>query len=170
MARIIRQLAETDPAVAAGQTTDLNVLITTLLPLWERTLFAPNGIRVESHLQAQPARVAADPNSVKQVLLNLVKNAAEAMPAGGVFAITTSSGINRDGVASVAVQIADSGSGIPPEIVARLFSPVETGKAGEHSGLGLSICREILKGLNGSISCRNGERGGACFEILLPQA
>lgn len=169
VATIIRRFGEPAP-LEDRRSCQANELIGSLLPLWERTLLAPLGIRVETRLGPGLPAVAADRSRLTQVLLNLVKNAVEAMPGGGVLAIATHDRINRDGAACVAIEIADSGPGIPAALLDRLFAPVVSDKNGEHAGLGLAICRDLLRELAGSISCRSGEKGGACFEILLPKA
>lgn len=169
VAALVRGFVEPGPGAESGP-TELNDLVRVLLPLWERSLFAGTGIRVETRLDPAALMAAADRNRLTQVLLNLAKNAAEAMPDGGVFSLATYGGINRDGAPCVAIEVADSGPGVQPELLDRLFAPVPTGKNGDHSGLGLAICRDLVRQLDGTISCRSSRKAGACFEILLPRA
>jgi signal transduction histidine kinase len=108
-------------------------------------------------------------NSLKQVLTNLVKNAVEALQAGGEIEIATRDQVNVDGRPYVEVRIADNGPGIPDEVISSIFTPVKSRKGREHAGLGLTIVKNLMTDLHGSISCRNIADGGAEFVILLPR-
>jgi signal transduction histidine kinase len=114
---------------------------------------------------APPAiRVALDPPRLARVFHNLVFNAVEAMPDGGVvtvrFQVTET---------EVITEIADSGKGIAPEIIDRLFEPFATFGKTTGTGLGLSICRRILEEHRGRIWARNEPGAGAVFTFSLPR-
>ncbi len=99
---------------------------------------------------------------LRQVLVNLVRNAAEAAGPGGKVDVAVA---ERDGAAEVAV--ADSGPGIPPERRARLFEPFFTTKP-HGTGLGLAVSRAIARAHGGELAAETSERGGARFALRLP--
>jgi two-component system NtrC family sensor kinase len=105
-------------------------------------------------------------SQVDQVFLNLLANAAQAIPGPGAITIET----RREGPAAV-IAIADTGPGIPPEIMGRLFDPFFTTKpVGEGTGLGLSISYEIVKKHGGEIRAESPADGGAIFTVRIPLA
>jgi len=106
--------------------------------------------------------VKADPDRMQQVFLNIVKNAAEAMPQGGRLTITTA---RRDSYLEVSFQ--DNGPGIPPENLQLIFGPLFTTKA-RGTGLGLSISKAIVEAHHGSIEVMSQPGKGATFAIRLP--
>jgi two-component system cell cycle sensor histidine kinase/response regulator CckA len=110
--------------------------------------------------------VEADPGQVDQVLMNLVVNAADAMPAGGRLTIGT--GL-RDDLVWLAVR--DSGPGIPDEIREKIFEPYFTTKAvGHGTGLGLSVVDGIVSRHGGRIEVESRHGEGTTFRVLLPQS
>jgi len=105
-------------------------------------------------------------SQMDQVFLNLLANAAQAIPGPGAITIET----RRDGPTAV-IGIADTGPGIPPEIIGRLFDPFFTTKpVGEGTGLGLSISYEIVKKHGGEIRAESPADGGAIFTVRIPLA
>jgi signal transduction histidine kinase len=118
-----------------------------------------------------PPAVLADERRLGQVFLNLIVNAAQALPEGrGVHnEIHLTTGQDAQGLAFIAVS--DNGTGIPPEVLPRIFEPFFTTKAvGEGTGLGLSICHSIIQELGGDIRVRSELGRGTTFEVLLPPA
>ena len=105
-------------------------------------------------------------SQMDQVFLNLLANAAQAIPGSGAITIET----RRDGPTAV-IGIADTGPGIPPQIMGRLFDPFFTTKpVGEGTGLGLSISYEIVKKHGGEIRAESPAEGGAIFTVRIPLA
>jgi signal transduction histidine kinase len=110
-----------------------------------------------------PVPAAVDRDQVRTVLVNLFLNALDAMPQGGRLDVALTAG--ADG--GVRLTVADTGTGIPPEMVGRLFTPFASNKP-TGTGLGLSISRRILEEHGGTLTAANHPEGGACFTILLP--
>ncbi|HHQ48768.1 MAG TPA: PAS domain S-box protein, partial [Acidobacteria bacterium] len=109
----------------------------------------------------------ADRAQLEQVLMNLVVNAADAMPGGGELEVRTGADPDRAGWARLEVE--DSGAGIPEEIRERIFEPFFTTKPlGKGTGLGLSVVHGIVTGHGGTIEVDSGEDGGTVFRIFLP--
>jgi len=113
-------------------------------------------------------RILGDAQQITQVLLNVLMNAAEAMPEGGRIDIATRrSGYRIDGRDGVSIRIRDGGPGIPEDGPSRLFEAFYTTKQ-TGTGLGLTVCREILERHRGSLRIENAPEGGAVVTILLP--
>ena len=122
--------------------------------------------------------ILADPTQIVQIVMNLCINAAYAMDNHGVISVSVDAASDitdappgyLDGIC---ISIADSGSGMTPEVMARIFDPFFTTKApGEGSGLGLSVVYGIVKGLRGVIKVRSSVSGstGTQFRVFLPVA
>ncbi len=119
-------------------------------------------VSVSARGRTPPALV--DPDQMKQVFFNLVKNAMEAMPDGGRLEI----GISADD-AFLKLDFRDSGIGIPEDQLGRIFEPYHTTKA-KGNGLGLMIVQRIVRDHGGHIEVSSKEGEGTCFRILLPLA
>jgi HD-like signal output (HDOD) protein/signal transduction histidine kinase len=168
--RILRNLAQPADASATGSAArgnDLNGALQELLSFCRDTRFVPPGIRIETALQDELPRVLADRDSLKQILLNLLKNGVEALGETGRIAVTTTGPLPRAGGVFVLLMVSDDGPGLPQEVQAGLFKPVETRKGAGHSGLGLAIVGELVERLGGQIEWRSGD-AGTVFEIYLP--
>jgi len=151
------------------ENTNINRLINELISVFQNSLFKTNHIIEELNLDESIPVIQCERNGLKQVLINLIKNAAEAMTDGGILKIETHDLINMNGQQYVELIISDSGPGISEAILANLFTPVSTSKGENHSGLGLSICKNIIDKLDGMISCQKQENSGAKFILLLPR-
>ncbi len=108
--------------------------------------------------------VAFDEGQLRQALVNLLRNAREAMPAGGAVEVTLATR-----ALDVSLEVADRGGGIPDEIQPRVFDPFFSTK-GEGTGLGLSITKQIVESHDGTITYRSRPGGGSIFAITLPLA
>lgn len=147
---------------------DINSEINNLTTLFTHSLFSINHINCQLDLDPELTENITNKNSFKQILTNLLKNAAEAMPDGGELTIRTSANINVNGKDFVEIRIQDTGKGIPSDIKHILFTPVTSTKGNGHSGLGLSITKNLVTDAHGTISCRSSAKGTE-FQILLPQ-
>ena len=131
--------------------------------------FSTHGISENLNLDQKIPSLTSDRNRLKQVLTNLIKNAVEALPDGGTISITTRDQVNINGSQFVELKIRDSGPGIPGQILDKIFTPIESTKGPNNSGLGLTIVKNLITDLDGSISCGNSMEGGAEFSIMLPR-
>ncbi len=104
----------------------------------------------------------ADPNYLKQLLLNLILNGVQAMPRGGTLTVGAEIDKSR-----LRLTVTDRGAGIEPEALEKIFEPYFTTKP-NGSGLGLAIARRIVEAHGGVISAKSGAQRGASFEVLLP--
>lgn len=106
--------------------------------------------------------VKADPELIKQCLINLVKNSVEAMPGGGLLAVRTGFAGGR-----VILEVEDTGQGIAPELRDKILSPF-TGTKGRGSGLGLAMVKKIVDGLGGSLELASVPGAGTRVDLFLP--
>jgi signal transduction histidine kinase len=120
-------------------------------------------ITTESFLAEGLPEIDADPDLLHRAFQNLVLNALDAMPAGGTLTLRTS---EHDG--AVRIEVADTGKGLTPEEVSRLFTPYYTTKQ-QGTGLGLAIVQSVVSDHHGTISVSSEEGRGATFRIELPQ-
>ncbi|HEX8702458.1 MAG TPA: ATP-binding protein [Myxococcaceae bacterium] len=115
--------------------------------------------------------VLADGARLGQVFLNLLVNAAQAIPEGNAEQSEVSVRVRNDASGRVAVDVSDTGTGIPPEVLPRIFEPFYTTKpVGSGTGLGLSICHSIVRDLGGELTVRTELGRGSTFTVLLPLA
>jgi two-component system sensor kinase FixL len=122
------------------------------------------GVRLEFKLSPSASLILADKVQIQQVVLNLMRNALEAMSENRAGSLTVEASAIPGGW--VEVRISDTGPGLAPEVLDRLFQPFVTTKA-EGMGVGLSICRTIIEAHGGEISAFNRPEGGAVFRFTL---
>ena len=123
----------------------------------------PNRVTIHKEFGDVPA-IACMPSQINQVFLNLINNAAQAIEGSG--GITVRTGVEGD---YVKIEVADTGKGIPAEVLPHIFEPFYTTKeAGVGTGLGLSIAHDIVRNHGGRISLDSTVGQGTTFTILLP--
>jgi signal transduction histidine kinase len=149
------------PAQPQLQPASLNDVIRETLELLRPEL-ENRGLRVEEKLDAKLPLAPIDTAQMKQVLVNLCKNAIQAMRRGGVLTLCTEG--RDDGVCLV---VADTGGGIPQEMLNRIFEPFYTTKK-KGSGLGLMIVQRIVRDHGGRIQLESNVGQGTTFRIWLP--
>ncbi|MBT8126739.1 MAG: HDOD domain-containing protein [Gammaproteobacteria bacterium] len=147
---------------------DVNGLIADLSHMFQTSLFGAHDIDISLNLDESMPPISTNADAIKQIYTNLVKNAVEALPAEGQIMVYTQDQVNVDGKAHFEICVADDGPGIPAKILPDLFSPVTTTKGEGHAGLGLTIVKNLVNELHGSISCRSSDKGTS-FHILLPR-
>jgi signal transduction histidine kinase len=144
---------------------DLNDLVREVLALTEREL-QRNRVSVEVELDEHLPLVNADRVQLQQVLVNLITNAIDAMAEKKWPRILRiKSAVQEPG--GVLISVADTGKGIDPKIVDRIFNPLFTTKS-NGMGMGLAICRSIIEGHDGRLQVSAGPEGGSVFQFVLP--
>jgi signal transduction histidine kinase len=147
---------------------DVVSLVEEVLTLCEKDL-NKHRIEVQTHFEGRP-QAPVVPGQIEQIFLNLLINARQAMPRGGKVRISVRS--NPD-TRMVEVRIADTGCGIPPEQLRTIFEPFYTTKSPDDeghggTGLGLSVCRQIIEQHQGRIRVESLVGKGSAFTVKLP--
>jgi signal transduction histidine kinase len=159
-----KMLSFSKPDEEAKQLVDLNVILDEILLLVRKQLHE-NGIRISTSLEAGLGKVYASKNQLRQVFLNMISNARDAMPEGGTLTIKTMSG--RD---NILIEIIDTGIGIREEHIDKIFDTFFTTKeATKGVGLGLSVCYGFIKEHGGDIKVSSKKDEGTAFTIILPK-
>jgi signal transduction histidine kinase len=166
IAAIVRgPLAFTRKAELPMMPVDVSAVARDVVSLVEKPLAAQR-VAVRAELPPGLPPFVGSPDQVAQILINLVNNARDAMPQGGVLTLRTRA---QDG--HVVAEVRDTGPGLPPEVERRLFEPFFTTKpVGRGTGLGLSVSYGIARAHGGQLTGGNAEGGGARFELSLPTA
>ncbi len=149
------------PLKCTFERVDINALILDVYNTFEVELEKVH-IQPTLTLEADLPSIQGDPRFLRQSLINIIKNAAAAMPSGGELSIKTKS---KDGV--VLILVSDTGCGIPYEHVQKIFEPYFTTKA-DGTGLGLPMVYKVLKEHGGDIFVRSEVNNGTEFTIILP--
>jgi len=127
--------------------------------------------RLACRLPSQPILVRADPCQVRQVLVNLLLNALDAVPLGGSVLIELNESAAEEAAGAVqgwlSIQVSDSGCGLPSQLGNRIFEPFVSTKT-TGLGLGLSICKRIAEAHGGDLHAENRPGAGAAFTFRLP--
>jgi PAS domain S-box-containing protein len=159
------------------QALDLNATVVHLTKMLQRVL--GEEISLQLDLETKPVFTLADPGMLDQVLLNLVLNARDAMPRGGMLTIETRGDVQRPGATALgpelppgrynSLRVNDPGAGIPPEALEHIFEPFfSTKEVGSSTGLGLATVFGIVKQHNGAIEVETEVGSGSTFTVYLP--
>lgn len=164
-AAIIRQLLEFSRETGPQKrSTDLTTVVKRAVALVEHQAKFHN-VRITTELPTGLPTVSCDGNQMEQVFLNLLINAADAMPNGGGIVVRAS--VSAAG--RFLVQVTDTGTGIPPEILSKIFDPFFTSKpVGKGTGLGLSVSYGIVRRHGGAITVQSTVGTGSTFTVDLP--
>lgn len=170
VSRIVQQLRrprEASPLTApVPASVDINKLIKDVVKFGRMGRVEFNSLETSLSLQDGLPPIKVDGDKVKQVLLNLLFNAAEALPKGGKVAISSSSWQSANGQNAVEISVSDNGPGLPSQVLEKLYQPVQTIKGGTHQGVGLSITHQLVGELGGLLQCKSSP-AGTHFKILL---
>jgi len=166
---IIQSLLKIGPQ-GRGEPIELDLAETVHRLGWLFREAADRGIAVDLG-GLNPARVLADRGQIEQVVTNLVVNARDAMTGGGRLVVETGlvSRTNGGPATWARLAVTDTGTGMTPEQMARIFEPFYTTKATQKgTGLGLPTVNAIVAGLGGTINVHSTLGTGSCFEVLMP--
>ncbi|HLT13399.1 MAG TPA: HDOD domain-containing protein [Marinobacter sp.] len=157
-------------ATGTGTDTDLNEELTSLGRILQDSLFHKGERELHLNLCTSDTRVKASASAVRQIVLNLVRNAAECFgDRAETVTLSTAAPFFQNRRRWVELQVSDTGPGIPEPLQQHLFEPVNSTKGDGHSGLGLSIVKQLIDDMEGIIACHTSPEGTA-FRILLPAA
>ena len=167
---LLVQMGESqEPNPNTDEPTNLNRELRALHNLFQDSLFGDGDIDCDLILSEESTDLAAGRAPVRQVILNLIRNAVECMPDGGKLRLESASPVWQQGRQWIEMLIEDNGPGLPKAIQSSLFKPVQSSKGVTHSGLGLSIVKQLIDDMEGIIGYRTGS-SGTSFRILLPAA
>jgi signal transduction histidine kinase/HD-like signal output (HDOD) protein len=175
-----------EPGTRELENVDINRLILDLVKISRESIWQKAKVQLHLNLDAELPKVKSEKNRLKQVLINLIKNAVEAMPDGGNIFVETHRLPRRhalqeaereaekeapsedaeQALRAAEITIRDDGPGIPDDIRERIFEPFVSSKG--HDGLGLSIVHHWVKELGGSITCESKPKVGTVFTIVIP--
>jgi signal transduction histidine kinase len=155
---IIRDLVEYSAKIQLriAETTPKSIIQTAL-----QSVNIPENIALQNLSEDEP-KIRVDPGRMKRVLTNILQNAVDAMPDGGALRIES-----RQANAEFEIEFADTGSGMPKEIMKNLWTPLHTTKA-KGLGLGLAICKRIVEAHGGHITVKDRVGGGTSITLCMP--
>jgi two-component system NtrC family sensor kinase len=154
------------PVELETRPTDLHALFDTILSLTGKQM-QRNHIQVKTAWDPTVPPIMASPDQLTQVFMNLVLNAIDAMPNGGLLTISTAADRSRVDFPMIRIDVTDTGCGISPQALPRIFEPFFTTKQ-DGTGLGLAISFEIVKSLGGEITVASRLGAGTTFTVMLP--
>jgi two-component system NtrC family sensor kinase len=163
IAHILRELLDCSPDSSTLEVVDVNAVIHSLEPLLAPTLQSE---QISLYVVLEPGlpQVCMASDRLKQVLFNIIRNAEDAMSAGGDLVIQTTRQGDR-----IQVRITDTGGGIPPEHLGQVFAPFFTTKGQKGGkGLGLAISYGLVASANGHIDVDSSVGKGSTFRVSLP--
>jgi signal transduction histidine kinase len=146
---------------------DVARLLADMRAMYEEPLFAARGIGFELHLSSDTGRAAMAADALRQVLLNLWLNAAEALQPGQRMSVAVA-GIELGGRACVEIRLTDNGPGLSAERAHDPFGLYGSAKGGRHRGVGLAVVKEILDRWQAIIRHHSDDGVGTCFRLYIP--
>ncbi|MBZ0238072.1 MAG: PAS domain-containing protein [Deltaproteobacteria bacterium] len=166
--RELRTFSQSESDLSATGPVDLRSIVDAAVNLAAHEI--RHSARLECDLRGLPPVVGGE-QALRQVFLNLLINAIQAMPEGTADRNTIRVSCWTDELGNALVEVADTGKGISPQDLGRIFEPFFTTKPpGEGLGLGLSVCRDIVNGLGGHISAESAPGRGTVVRVVLPPA
>ncbi len=165
------------PPIREFEWIELGTLFNGFIEMIKQSILTPKGIEVKMAVGPHFPKIKSDGNALKQIVINLMKNAAEAMTSGGKIYIVLRQVPGSEKVmidemrkrsGAVEIVVEDTGPGIPDDIMEHLFEPYHRSTRKDGSGLGLSIVSTLVKSINGKITCKTRKNRGSKFVIQLP--
>ena len=162
-------LSRTRSSLQRHQRININTILRETLLLL-KPIFQQHHVQVRSTFADTLPLLNGDEASLQRVFINLFNNAVDAMNGGGVITLVTRMGSFPNSVRpGVVIEIADSGEGIPADVLPHIFDLFMTTKtSGKGTGLGLAVCQEIIKGHDGRIDITSMVGEGTCVHVFLP--
>ena len=157
-----------DTKDAVSPTVLLNDELQVCVPLYVKSVSRSKEVEIKWNLDVSDAEINISRDGLRQVVLNLVKNAVEAKASEAEIMVSSHHFVNIDGKAYAQFTIADRGRGVDAITRNLLFAASTSTKRGANRGLGLSVVAEILGSYHGHIKYLETEGGGASFEVLVP--
>jgi len=158
--------SESQPASAKLSRIDAQEAVESALRFARINVKQKQNIHIRENFAAKEKFILGDKNQIIQVMLNLVQNAIQAMPAGGDLTIAINNDSKRQ---NVLIEVSDTGEGIKPTDLAKIFDPFFTTKQpGEGTGLGLAICYGIITSMGGKLTVASRYGSGSTFTVSLP--
>src|SRR6266508_191891 len=170
MSRILRQMLGFYRPATQMAPTDVNALILEAEVLIAKQLREAS-VQIVNEQDPQLPRIRASADQLKQILLNLFLNAAEAMPRGGTLHVSTRFGggeLDASGSDAIRIDVRDTGAGMSEETIARIFEPFFSTKVDRGTGLGLWVSHGLVQGHGGTLKVRSRIGQGTTFTITLP--
>ncbi|MGI9538238.1 MAG: two-component system sensor histidine kinase NtrB, partial [Desulfocapsaceae bacterium] len=150
--------------------TNINNIVSDIVQLVKSSFLSDSATEVVFNSDPDLPLIRTSPDGIKQIIINLLKNASEAMHGRGRVVVATgydkNSGSEADG--NIVIRVEDNGPGLPDVVKENLYTPFISTKGIGHSGLGLSIVSKAIGDLGGRISCVSEPDRGTVFEIVLP--
>lgn len=166
--RILLRLRDPEADTAGETPGSLNTLVRQVTEIVDGSLCRTRGIRLHLDLTPADPPLTVPADHVRQILTNLLKNAAEALGNGDEIRVETHAPVTKDRRRVTLLAITDNGPGLPAEVLNAQFAPVASTKGEGHSGLGLSIVKRLVDEIGASLELTSGSEGTR-FEIGLPQ-
>lgn len=157
-----------DSEISGSEVIGLNEELETCVPLYIKSFNFDEGIQIIWELDSLECKVKISRNALRQVVLNLVKNAIEAQSDTTVITVSSRHIANINGVVYGQFTISDCGEGVDAVTQQQLFSSLSSKKEGAGRGLGLAAAVEIIERYSGQIKYTANEYGGASFEVSIP--
>jgi signal transduction histidine kinase len=168
VARILIGLRETKEPEVKTQQININQLLEKMQLMFTSAPGENKNVTIQFDLAPDAPSIWGKPDAVKQILTNLVKNAAEAINNNGSIKLLTRANVYLRDQIFVQLCVTDDGPGIAPHVMAALFTAGTSTKGGLHTGAGLAIVNKLVADMQGQISCQS-DNNGTRFSILLPQ-
>jgi PAS domain S-box-containing protein len=167
---IVRQMsAFSRPGEANIKQHQINDILNASLDLMRLDKRMKSTIDIKINLDPEIPKTMIDEGQIAQVFINIILNALDAMSDGGRLSVASRHGLNSQGLDTIFIEFSDTGTGIPPSDVERIFDPFYTTKeAGKGTGLGLSVSYNIVKRFKGDIKVASQLGKGTTFTVILP--
>ncbi len=146
-----------------------DVLALSVIESLTATHFAPKQLEIVTDFNPDIEPLPVSPVAIRQILVNLLKNAAEALPEKGRIILATREYQTSAGVRQVVISVEDNGPGIDRAVLDRLFSPIASPKGKGHAGLGLHIVKGLADDIGGRVACQSSPDNGTRFELTIPR-